>query len=165
MGNLINMSDRMKEEFPKLYTYHGKVSKKAPKKYKCDCGNEFNKTKKHRVGGVVFGIKECPECGDRAKNSLDYDIWSRLVVGDIKKEDYILTEIIKKGVVDKKTILEKLNNKFEDAEDYLGHSTALGTLCYFGYLKVNKYKRDELGKIEYSVNENKDLQNRYKTIR
>ncbi|MCK1999889.1 hypothetical protein MZM54_00645 [[Brevibacterium] frigoritolerans] len=153
------MLSRIKNEFPELFTIKGMLKKVAPKRYKCECGNEFNQTKTINFGGIGFSIATCNKCQKKAKESIAYIIWMRMVNNQIEHEDFILDVVRKSATITKEDLNLEVNNQFKN---YTGK--ALSHLVYFGYLNVNIRKRDELGIIEYSINLNKDNTNRYERI-
>ncbi|KXY51332.1 hypothetical protein AT268_33165 [Bacillus cereus] len=155
---MVDMLSVVKKEFPELYTKRGVVKKQKPKQFKCDCGNEFNKTKKVNFGWVGFAIPVCSECGGKAKKSVLYNIWKRMINNQIEQEDFILNVVMSNPSISKERIQMLLAEKFDESRE------ALGYLVYFGYLQVDKEKRDTLKHIEYTVNQEKDLSHRYEIL-
>jgi hypothetical protein len=154
------MLTRVKSEFPELFTKKDETLKKnAPKRFKCECGNEFNKTKSLHFCGIGFAIPACEKCDRKAKESRSFIIWTRMVHNQIEHEDFILDLVQKHTTIVKDDLESALNKQFKDR-----YSKALSHLVYFGYLNVDPYKRDELGIIEYFINTSKDLNNRYERI-
>lgn len=155
---MVDMLSVVKNEFPDLYTKRGLVRKTEPKRYKCKCGNSFNKIQRFNVGGLGFGIPVCTECGERAEKSVANKIWSRLINHQIEQEDFILNAVIDNPSISKEQLNTLLNEKFATKTNALGH------LVYFGYLTVDKEKRDTLKIIEYKINKEKDLLHRYEKM-
>lgn len=156
---MINMYSEVKNLFPELYTRRGTLTKREPKKYVCSCGHTFNRTVSLRVGGIVFGQKTCEKCGKRATDSTAYNVWKRMVNGQVEQEDFILNTVKSSKTMIKEELKEQLNKQFTSS------TNALITLVYFDYLLVNESKRENEGIIEYTVNLNKDLNKRYGLIR
>lgn len=155
---MIDMLSVVKKEFPELFTKKGVVRKTEPKRYKCQCGNTFNKVKRYNMGGLGFGIPVCSECGERAEKSVTNKIWSRLINHQIEQEDFILNAVMNNPSISKEQLNSLLNEKFATKTNALGH------LVYFGYLPVDKEKRDTLKIIEYKINKEKDLLHRYEKL-
>lgn|GEM_PF-6531402 len=157
---MVDLNSKIKDLFPELYTKKGKLIKREPYKYECiNCRNSFNKTRTIKIGGIGFGIKECAVCGNKGKDSISYNIWKRASRGEIEQEDFILNLVVERGVIDKEVLLDKVYEKFGFISD------AIGTLVYFGYLTVDKEKRDTYGIIEYSIGDKTDIENRFEAIR
>lgn len=157
---MIDMMSKVKDEFPDIYTKQGKIRKREPKKYKCDCGHSFSRLKTvGDFGGIKFGSPICPGCGNKAKDNLSHNVWKRAINGQFEEEDFILNTVKEHGLITKEDLQEILSNKFGN------NTNALGTLVYFGYLNVDAKKRDDLGIIEYSINPKKSLESRYELIR
>ena len=157
---MVNMFSKVKELFPELYTKRGELIKREPKKYKCkNCGDEFSKTEKVTLSGITFGFKTCDKCGHKGEDSISYNVWVRMKKDQVQQEDYILNEIAARGTILKDELQDLLNSKFNNKTD------ALGTLVYFGYLIVDKEKRDKHGIIEYSLGNKENFENRFELIR
>lgn len=153
------MLNQIKDEFPELFTKKGTLSKAAPKRYICACGNQFNKTKSISFGGIGFAIPTCDNCYAKAKESIAYIIWTRMSNNQIEHEDFIL-ELAKDRLTIEKSELQDILAKHFPKYD----GKALSHLVYYGYLKVDIEKRDNFGIIEYSLNANKDRNKRYERI-
>lgn len=156
---MIDMLSTVKEEFPEIYTKAGKLRKQEPKRFLCSCGHAFNKTKNTRVGGFVFGSPICEKCGNRAKEAKSYSVWKRMIDGQIEIEDFILNVVTEHPSIEKEELMKKVEDAFPKH-----HANALGHLVYFGYLEVDKEKRDTMNRVEYTINPNKNLSKRYERI-
>lgn len=155
------MKDRIKNDFPELYTKKGILTKTAPKRYECSCGNRFNKTKSISFGGLGFAIPTCDNCKNRAKLSVSYGIWNRMINNQIEHEDFILELVESRTAIEKIELEDALHKHFPKYDGW-----ALSYLVYYGYLEVDKEKRDNSGEIIYSLNLDKDRYTRYeKNIR
>lgn len=157
---MIDMYSKVIRMFPELYTKRGKLIKREPKKYECtNCGNKFSKTRDVTLGGIGFGFKDCDKCGHKGVDSKPYNVWVRMSKGQIKQEDYILNEVKFRQKVLLDDLQETLKLRFDNKTD------AIGTLVYFGYLEVNKEKRDIENIIEYSLGDKEDFNCRLELIR
>lgn len=157
---MVNMLSRVRLEYPGIYTTKGKLKSREPKKYICDCGNGFSSLKSTFVtSGMKFGSPICKECGKKAKDNIEFNIWKRMVNDQIEQEDCIINIVMEHGCIQKETLDSLIKERFANK------TNALGTLVYFGYLLVDKEKRDGTGVVEYSVNNKKDLSNRNELIR
>lgn len=157
---MIDMLTNIQNEFPEIFTKQGILKKREPKKYKCDCSNDFSKTKvTAKIMGLTFASPICDKCGNRGKENLAYNVWKRMSNHQVKQEDFILNIVQEKGTIIKEELEKMVLSKFGEKTD------ALGTLVYFGYLNVDISKRDRCGVIEYSINTKKNLEKRYELIR
>lgn len=157
--NMINMVSKVKDEFPELYTKQGVLKKREPKKYKCDCGYEFSKTKNTSVMGMTFGSPICEKCRNRGKENITYNIWMRMKNTQIEQEDFILNTVKEYGTIRMEELEDLLFNTFSE------RTNAIGTLVYFDYLTVDAIKKEKWNMIEYSINTKKVLDERYELIR
>lgn len=155
----MRMLPKVKEEFPELFTQKGVIRKTAPKRYQCKCGHAFNQTKTVSVGGIGFGILACSKCGERVKESTSYNVWNRLVSGQIEKEDILLDLVTTHDTILKDDLLILAEKQLPGVK-----TNALGFLVYYGYLKVDEEKRNNSNIIEYSINEKKNAERRYEKI-
>lgn len=153
------MLERIKSEFPELYTKTGKFSKKEPKRYKCECGHTFNRTKNKRIGGIGFGFIVCEECGEKGKRNEVHGIWKRMINNQIEQEDFLLKTIKEHKEISKETLSELATKEFEEVT-----REALGSLCYFGYLMIQKKNVNGVETIHYSIKEGVDTESRYQTL-
>lgn len=157
---MIDMMSNLIKEFPEIHTKQGKLKKRQPEKYICDCGNKFSRLKTTgNFGGLKFGSPICSECGRRAKDNLSYNVWKRASLGQVEQEDFILNTVKEYGAITKDKLEVLILKRFQKDKK------ALGNLVYFGYLNVNMEKRDKLGIIEYTINPEKNLEKRYELIR
>lgn len=154
------MFERMKNEFPELYTKTGKLSKRSPKRFICECGHTFNRYRTQTVGGFKLGVLVCDECGELGKRNPAYSIWERMVSTQMQQEDFLIEIIKEKGSIEKKELIQLQEKAFPDTcESY--ERTALGYLCYFSFLKVQKKIIDGEKVFSYSINPEIDTDRRY----
>jgi NAD-dependent SIR2 family protein deacetylase len=153
------MLEKIKTEFPELYTQKNKLRKTSPKRFQCECGNEFNKTQSVRYGGIGFSIPRCEECGKKAKETKAFIVWTRMIDNQIEEEDFILELVKMHKTIVKEEVQTKTKSVFKNSR-----GKALSHLVYFGYLQVDKEKRDINGIVEYSINDKKNSNNRYERI-
>lgn len=154
------MFKRMKSEFPELYTKTGKLSKKKPKHFVCECGHTFNRTQNQTVGGFKIGVIICEECGNSGKKNVAHDVWERMMNTQMQQEDFLLEVIKERGSIEKKELIQLQEEAFPgNYESY--ERKALGYLCYFGYLNVKKEVTNDKNLFYYSINPEIDTDSRY----
>lgn len=157
---MINMLTNVQNEFPEIFTKQGNLKKREPKKYKCDCNNDFSKTKiTAKIMGLTFASPICDKCGKKGKENLAYNVWKRMINHQVEQEDFILNIVQERVTIIKEELEELVLNNFSEK------TNALGTLVYFGYLKVDTKKRDKWGIVEYSINQKKNLEKRFELVR
>lgn len=157
----VSMLEEVIDEFPQLFTKQGKLRKRGVHKYVCTCGNKYSSLKSINSSfkGIRFGSRECKECGSRVKDNVEYNVWKRMITGQLEQEDFILNEIKEKGIVSKDYIKKQLEGIFGKDP----YRPALGSLVYFGYLDVDI--NEEENKVNYTLNKDKDFTKRYEMIR
>jgi hypothetical protein len=163
----MEMLPKIKIDFPELYTKTGKLRKKEPYRFKCDCGNEFNKkTATGRNLVMTFATSRCKLCGSKAKETAAYNVWKRMINNQIEQEDFILKVVSANPFILRERLETIVESVFQKDNNTLFKKdvNALGHLVYFGYIKVNEHKRDVMKVIEYTINENKELSKRYERI-
>lgn len=157
----INMLSSVKEEFPEIFTkVKGTLRKNGVKRFNFDhCGHSSDSAKGSLFMSALLGIKQCKKCGGDVKESIAYSVWKRMLDNQIEEEDFILNMVQEHGVILKDDLKAMIESRYGKDD-----SEALGFLCYFGYLNVDRDKRDNLGIIEYSINSDKNLSKRYERI-
>lgn len=155
---MIDMLSTIPQHFPEIFTQKGVLRKQEPKRFKCTCGHMFTQTQTVRLSGMIFGVKVCPSCGERVKENPTYSVWKRMASNQIAIEDFILNVVSEQPAITKEALLAIVEEKFGKEQGALGH------LAYFGYLQVDKEKRDTQNIIQYTINPEKNLNQRIERI-
>lgn len=132
--------------FRELYSERGRLKLIPPPRYKCNCEIGFAKFNKD--------LLVCEVCGEQLEPSALYNVFKRMVSGQIKEEDFILKYVKDNPKTSKASILRALSEQFPNS---LKTSQPLKFLTYYAYLKTEPVHLNGESILLYTINKEKNL--------